>query len=372
MSKLDAVKKLLRNIDAEDLPKDVNLPPQHTRAVDLGEEVDFNYRLDPLEDIRYAVKDNEVVGHLGLDDSKKVKASFVDPDHRREGIAEKMYEDAALERGGISSDDFDAMEPEAKSLWEKLSEKYPESVSKGDSSYSMNPIEGKLKLNSRNSDMLQSLLKKAAAKGSVALDAGLEALDKPGRAMRAGIGAYQDDEDVMGAIKSQFNDDAPEAPSGADLAEKFGDKYDVQSPAALAALATAADFVDPTMVIPGGQVTKLGKLKVLDKAAKGGKTADILKDGQKMRRGDLIKKPFGSVEVKPEAPVNPGKVMVKDDMSTPGRVTVREDIQSPGRVTVKEDKPRDVGSVFNTGSGDDESMQQILNQIRMLKEKGKL
>lgn len=116
----------------------------------------------------------------------------------------------------------------------------------------------------------------------------MKALEMPGRATRAAIGAYQQDEPILDAAKAQFSFDAPDAPSGADLAEHVQDKYDIESPAALAAMATAADVIDPTMLIPGGQITKAGKLGALMKmAGKGDTAADILKKAKPSQFGKV-------------------------------------------------------------------------------------
>ena len=106
----------------------------------------------------------------------------------------------------------------------------------------------------------------------------MDLLERPGRATRAGISAMQNDGDALSAIKTQLmgGDERPEAPTGADIAEKFGEDYDVQNPYALAGLATLADVADPSMLIPGGgQAGALGKAALaagaFSKAGKAGK-----------------------------------------------------------------------------------------------------
>ena len=138
----------------------------------------------------------------------------------------------------------------------------------------------------------------------------MDALDRPGRATRAAIGAFQQDQPIMPAIKEQFGANPPDAPTGYQLAEHVQDKYDIQNPVALAAMATAADVADPTMFIPGGQVTKLGKMGVLSKmAGKGQSAAEVLRDMQKMPKGK-----YGRVAVKPTAADR-----VADEMAEKGR-----------------------------------------------------
>jgi len=109
-------------------------------------------------------------------------------------------------------------------------------------------------------------------------DRAMDLLERPGRATRAGISAMQNDSDPLAAAKMQLmgGSERPEAPTGADIAEKFGEDYDVQNPYALAGLATLADVADPSMLIPGGgQAGALGKAALaagaFSKAGKAGK-----------------------------------------------------------------------------------------------------
>jgi hypothetical protein len=112
----------------------------------------------------------------------------------------------------------------------------------------------------------------------------LDLLDRPGRATRAGISALQNDRDAIEAVRAQFGKNAPEAPTGADIAQKFSDDTGVENPIALGALATLADVVDPSMIVPGGQVTKLGKgMRMLGKGAKAKKADSVLTNIGKAR-----------------------------------------------------------------------------------------
>lgn len=174
-------------------------------------------------------------------------------------------------------------------------------------------------------DFKKRILSRLAADAGEGSDYLLKQLDKPGRATRAAIDALQTDKDILPAIKAQFGEAPPEVPSGADIAERAGEKYDIQSPAALAAIATAADVIDPTMFVPGGQVSKIGKLGVLGKAAQKGKVASKAGKG---------------VKVVDDAPKSFGKVSVKDPVVNPGKVQVRDPApQSYGSVKVKDSKP---------------------------------
>lgn len=154
------------------------------------------------------------------------------------------------------------------------------------------------------SDFKQRVLRKLAGNLSEGTEWAMDKLDRPGRATRAGISALQNDGDAWEAVKEQFGSNPPEAPSGSDIADKFSEDYDVTNPYALTALATAAEVVDPTMFIPGGQVGKLGKVA---KIAKGGETAaDILKGANKAETAaemlaKIPKGKFGRTVVVPTA-----------------------------------------------------------------------
>lgn len=135
------------------------------------------------------------------------------------------------------------------------------------------------------SNFKQMVLRKLASDLGEGSDKLFDAIDRPGRATRAGISALQQDKPVFEAIKRQFGANPPEAPSGADIAERFGQDYDIQNPAVLGSVATAADFFDPTMLIPGAQVGKLGAIARMAKGAKKGENiAEAVKRGQDIRK----------------------------------------------------------------------------------------
>ena len=150
MGKLDAAKKIASRLasksdDAEkaaielysreNLPKKVKLPKQHLPSADVGVELGENHRLNTVDDIQYAVKDGKVIGHVGRDEDGAVKALWVDPEHRRKGVAESMYKRIAENDGVLKSDELDAMEPGAQQLWKKLQVQFPDSVKKTDQGY---------------------------------------------------------------------------------------------------------------------------------------------------------------------------------------------------------------------------------------------
>lgn len=117
-----------KTYDRYSMPEGVKIGDSHLPEADIGRVSAVNYRLNNVDDIRYAVKDNEVVGHVGVDAEGSVKTVYVDPKHRRKGVAEQLYKDYAKENGSLISDDFNAMEPEAKKLWEKLKKENPDKV----------------------------------------------------------------------------------------------------------------------------------------------------------------------------------------------------------------------------------------------------
>lgn len=133
-----------------------------------------------------------------------------------------------------------------------------------------------LALNKSNPNILDSIINS----GTSAAMAGLDILDRPARALRAGIGAAQEGGDILGAAKSQFQKNAPEAPSGSDLADKFSEQTQIENPLLLTALATAAEMADPSSYIPGvGPFSKIAKI-----VKKGKKAPEAIKGMKKMER----------------------------------------------------------------------------------------
>jgi hypothetical protein len=179
------------------------------------------------------------------------------------------------------------------------------------------------------SNFKQTVLRKLASDLGEGSEEFFDALDRPGRATRAAISAIQEDKPVFEAIKRQFGANPPEAPSGADIAERFGEDYDIQNPAVLGSIATAADFVDPTMLIPGGQVGRLGaqvgKLGAVAKKLPGpfargvGKGVKVVDD---MPQGS-----YGSVKVVDDAPTKIGSVKVVDDAPKGGGQVAGSDLK---------------------------------------------
>lgn len=109
-------------------------------------------------------------------------------------------------------------------------------------------------------------------------DKAMRVLGMPGAATRAGIMAAQEGRDLLPAIREQLSMNAPEAPTGADIAQKVSDDTGITNPYGLAALATLADVTDPTILMPGGAPLKAAGMmgmaaKMAPKAAKAGKAA---------------------------------------------------------------------------------------------------
>lgn len=118
----------VKTISKINLPENIKIKDEHIPAAEINKEKEFNYRLNNIDDISYAVKNNSVIGHLGVDENNAVKAVYVDPKFRKKGVAEQLYTDYVYKNGVLKSDDINAMEPEAKNLWEKLQKKYPEEI----------------------------------------------------------------------------------------------------------------------------------------------------------------------------------------------------------------------------------------------------
>ena len=126
----------------DSLPKGTKVPTEHQRAVEADEEAGENHRLNMAESIHYAVKDKKVIGHVGQDDEGSVKGVYVDPEHRRKGVAEGLYKHVASQSGGIKSDVPYAMEPSSKKLWEKLKTEHPSKVTSSKKGYAMKLADG--------------------------------------------------------------------------------------------------------------------------------------------------------------------------------------------------------------------------------------
>ena len=108
---------------ASSLPKGTKVPSQHIPSEESGNEVENNHRLNGAADIHYAVKNKTVIGHVAQDDEGRVKGVHVDPEHRRQGVAEGLYHHIADTTGSIKSDEPIAMEPSAKAMWQKMKTK---------------------------------------------------------------------------------------------------------------------------------------------------------------------------------------------------------------------------------------------------------
>jgi ribosomal protein S18 acetylase RimI-like enzyme len=130
---VDSTTKIMSREEA--LDSGIKIPDAHTPSSEIDHEVDFNHRLNTTPSISYAVKDGKVIGHLGVDDNGAVKSIAIDPEHQRQGVAQSLYENYFKNNGSLSSDELDAMEPEAKKLWEKLKTKYPENITKTKDGY---------------------------------------------------------------------------------------------------------------------------------------------------------------------------------------------------------------------------------------------
>jgi hypothetical protein len=139
--KLSKSEGALKYYHRMDLPKNVRVPAQHRPSAEIGKEVGENHRLNTIEDIHYAVKNNKVVGHVGQNEHGQVQGVYVDPQHRRQGIAEGLYHHIANTTGSILSDEPSAMEPGAKGLWNKLKNKYPNRVKQTKTGFIFNKSE---------------------------------------------------------------------------------------------------------------------------------------------------------------------------------------------------------------------------------------
>lgn len=101
----------------------------------------------------------------------------------------------------------------------------------------------------------------------------MDYLNRPGAASRAAIMEGLKGGSALGAFGRQFVSPSDEAPSGQDIAEFVSEKYDIENPYALAGIETAAEFTDPTMLMPGGVLKKApAAMKAVKDAPKAIKT----------------------------------------------------------------------------------------------------
>lgn len=120
----------------------------------------------------------------------------------------------------------------------------------------------------------------------------LDYLGRPGAATRSAIdAAVSEDGKPWEAFKQGLQRPTEDSPTGADIADKVGERFDIQNPMALAGLATLADLTDPVSFVPGGQISKSGKvMKAVDSMADKAKpTLDWLK---KMTKDKAIYKQY--------------------------------------------------------------------------------
>lgn len=90
------------------------------------EEMEYNYRLNLCDTKYFAVKNGQVIGHIGLQDDT-VRAVYVDEGERGQGVAFSLYLAVIEDLGYLKSDD--AREVSADNIWKKLKKRFPDRVS---------------------------------------------------------------------------------------------------------------------------------------------------------------------------------------------------------------------------------------------------
>ncbi len=148
---------------------------------------------------------------------------------------------------------------------------------------------------------IQNIAKQKAERsfGSKAMDY----ISRPGAATRAAIMAGLTGKSASDAFGEQIQQPSEQAPSGADIVDLASEQYDIENPYLQTGLATAADLIDPTMLLPGGILKKApAAMKALQGAkavrkipmtSAGPSAAQLLKEAKKSK--------FGSVAVKETA-----------------------------------------------------------------------
>lgn len=112
----------------------IKVPMAHrSEYMDYGDsngwiELNYNFRLNNIDNIYYAIKDGSVVGHIGLDSHGFIRAVYVDPDNRRRGISEKLHLDIFKANHRVISEDVDVMGLGESNLWKKLLKQMPNKI----------------------------------------------------------------------------------------------------------------------------------------------------------------------------------------------------------------------------------------------------
>lgn len=105
------------------------LPLEHSSELDQEEgsweEKGYNYRLNVCDTKYYLLKDNIVIGHLGLLDNV-VKAVYINPQYQGQGYSLLLYKQVFKDFKQVFSDDV--REPGGEAIWKKLKETYPDKV----------------------------------------------------------------------------------------------------------------------------------------------------------------------------------------------------------------------------------------------------
>lgn len=130
-------------------------------------------------------------------------------------------------------------------------------------------------------------------------DTTLDYLGRPNAAIKSGIHAYQQGEPVLDAMSRGFTSPSDQAPTGDQIASKFGESTGIENPMALAALSTLAEMADVPTVGPLSKGAKAMKAvsKVPPSAVK--KVPGFAKTGESAAEALQKAKPseFGKVAV---------------------------------------------------------------------------
>ena len=156
-----------------------------------------------------------------------------------------------------------------------------------------------------------------------------QALERPGAAARGGIGALQEDVTdptaAYEAAKQAFQ--SPEtAPTGYDIAERFGESANIENPYILGALATIAETADPTSLVP-----MVGPMAKLPKALK---ATNVLESGIKgMGRGERALSKVGDIQFPARSTAEAMKI--EEALKQAGRVPEKSMLQVGERAPIE-------------------------------------
>lgn len=133
------------------------------------------------------------------------------------------------------------------------------------------------------------------------LESAVDYLGRPNAAIKSGVNAFQQNEPVLDAMYKGLTSPSDQAPSGDQIASKFGESYGIENPMVLAGLSTVAEMADVPGLAPFSKGSKMmravGKLdpsaikKVPGMAKTGESLAEVAKKTPDSEYGRVLVTP---------------------------------------------------------------------------------